>query len=289
MNNDDGGQVDLGASRAMWEAVERFHGLCYTAPEVRDEGTAAGLKGFWMNYFATRIAPVGEVGPEIVEATFFYFNRPRIDRAIPDAWRFSNRADVLEARYRGMDRALRRVYGSAFDGAAMTEAADLVTEATAGCSPIGRTIFAGWASLPWPDAPHLRLWHGCTVLREFRSGNHLIALCTEGLDGCEAVVSHVAVGGAPRAWIRDEAGWTDDDERRALERLAARNWVDETGAATSEGQAGRARIEALTDRLDLPVWSGLGPTRSRRLFDLLGEFAAVLPPDDQLDWEAIYD
>ena len=70
-------------SRAMWEAVERFHGLTYTAPEVREQGTAAGLKGFWMNYFATRIAPVGPVGADIVASTFFYYGPARVNRAIP--------------------------------------------------------------------------------------------------------------------------------------------------------------------------------------------------------------
>lgn len=273
----------------MWEAIERFHGLCYTAPEVREEGTAVGLKGFWMNYFATRIAPVGEVGPDIVASAFFYFNRPRIDRAIPDAWRFSSPHAVLAARYRGMDRALRRVYGDVVDGPDMADAAQLVTRAAAACNPIGRTIYAGWASLPWPEEPHLRLWHGCTLLREFRSGNHLIALAAEGLDGCEAVVSHVAVGGAPQAWIQDEAGWTESDERQAIERLAARGWVDSAGAATGQGRAGRQRIEDLTDRLDLPVWHHLGAADGRRLFDLLSRFAVSLPPDDQLDWETIYE
>lgn len=275
-------------SRAMWEAVERFHGLCYLAPEVREEGSAAGLKGFWMNYFATRIAPVGEVGPAIVEATFFYYNRPRIDRAIPDAWHFSSAADVLAARYRGMDRALRRVFGDAVDGDEMAEAASLVVEATAGCQPIGRTLYAGWAALPWPDESHLRLWHGCTLLREHRSGSHLIAVCAEGLDGCQSVVSHVAVGGAPRDWIGDEAGWTEADERSALVALAARGWVDDAGSATEEGRAGRQRIEDLTDELELPVWERLGPDRGRRLFDLLVGFDRHLPPDDQLDWESIY-
>ncbi len=281
-------RIDPAISRVMWEAVERFHGLCYLAPEVREEGTTAGLKGFWMNYFATRIAPVGEVGPDIVASTFFYYNRPRIERAIPDAWRFSSRGAVLDARYRGMDRALRRVYGDRIASDEMANAAELVAAAVAGCEPIGRTIHAGWASLPWPAEPHLQLWHGCTVLREYRSGNHLIALCAEGLDGCESVVSHVAAGGAPRDWIRDEAGWTEADEEAALARLAMRGWVDHAGAITDAGRAGRQRIEDLTDRLDLPVWEQLGLERGQRLFDLLSDFAADLPPDDQLDWESIY-
>jgi len=278
----------VAVSRAMWEAVERFHGYTYMAPEVREEGTAAGLKGFWMNYFATRIAPVGAVIPEVVESTFFYYAPSRVHRAIPDAWRFSTPQDIIEARYRAMDRALRSIYDDV-KIEAFVEAAGLVRQATAGCEPIGRLLYAGWASLEWPEEPHLALWHGCTLLREYRSGNHLIAVCAEGLDGIEAVISHVAVAGAPRDWIQDEAGWTQADEDAAVARLQQRGWLDESGQATPACHEGRERIEAMTDALDLPVWTKLGLDRGQRLFDLLGGLVSVLPPDDQLDWRQIYD
>jgi len=187
-----------------------------------------------------------------------------------------------------MDRALRRTYGDQVDSPEFVEAAELIADACGGCETIGRLLHAGWASLGWPAEPHLVLWHGCTLLREYRSGNHLMAVCSEGLDGCEAVVSHVAVGGAPRDWIRDEAGWTEADEAAAVTRLQARGWLDDDGSATNQGRAGRARIEAMTDRLDFPVWDRLGAANGRRLFDLLAGFARTLPPDDQLDWQEIY-
>jgi len=275
-------------SRAMWEAAERFHGYTYLAPEVREEGAAAGLKGFWMNYFATRIGPVGPVSAEAVESTFFYYAPSRVHRAIPDAWSFSTPERIIAARYRGMDRALRSVYDDV-GAATITEANDLVRQAASGCDPTGRLLYAGWASLDWPEEPHLGLWHGCTLLREFRSGNHLIAVCVAGLDGIESVVSHVAVGGAPREWIRDEAGWSEADELAAVRRLQARGWLDDDGRATEACHAGRAEIEAMTDRLDFGVWERFGERNGRRLFDLLAELAASLPPDDQLDWEQIYE
>ncbi len=272
----------------MWEAVERFHGLTYTAPEVRSEATAAGLKGFWMAYFSGRIAPLGPVSAQLVASTFFYYGPARVDRAIPDAWSYSSPDKIIEARYRGMDQALRRVYGEQVDSPIMAEAAELTAEATALCSPIGRAIHAGWASLPRPTEPHLALWHDCTVLREYRSGNHLMAICNEGLDGVESVVSHVAVDQAPRAWITDEAGWLPEDEAAAVERLQSRGWLDDAGAATDECRAGRQRIEDMTDRLDYEVWGPFGEANGRRLFALLAELAASLPADDQLDWREIY-
>ena len=280
--------LDPAVSRVMWEAAERFHALCYVAPEVREEGASAGLKGFWMNYFATRIAPVGAVGPDIVQSTFFYYGPSRIQRAIPDAWTFSTPEAVLAARYRGIGRSLLAVYGDAIASDEIAEAASLVREAVNRCDPIGRTLFAGWASLDWPDDPHVALWHGCTLLREYRSGNHLIAICAEGLTGCESVVSHVAVGGAPSDWIHDEAGWTVDDEAVAVASLQRRGWLDDAGLATDAGHDGRVRVEALTDRLDLPIWEGLGEAKGRRLFEILSALASKLPLDDQLDWQEHY-
>ena len=280
---------DASVSRVMWEAVERFHGLTYLAPEIREQGTAAGLKGFWMNYFATRIAPVGAVGANVVESTFFYYAPVRVHRAIPDAWRFATPSAVLKARYKGMDQALRRVYGNNIRNSEFSEAAVLVRRAAEACDPVGRLLYAGWSSLEWPQEPHLGLWHGCTLLREYRSGNHLIAICAEGLDGIESIVSHVAVGGAPREWIRDEAGWSDSDEAHAVSRLQARGWLDEHGHATPECFAGRERIEAMTDALDFGVWKSFGEANGERLFALLSDLARALPADDQLDWEQIYD
>jgi hypothetical protein len=277
-------------SRRLWEAVERFHaGPVYLEPECRQEAALAGAKGFWMSYFATRAAPLGAIGPDAVEAIFFYFAPVRVRRALPDAWRFASPQALLDARYRGVDAALRRLLGEATVASPeLAEAAALARQAVRSGRILGRPLFAGWAGLPWPDAPHLQLWHAATVLREHRSGSHLVALAAEGLDGCETVVSHAAAGGAPEDWIEGEAGWTAAEAGAARERLADRGWLDGSGAMTPAGHAGRDRIEAMTDALDDPVWAGLGDDGCTRLEALLGALYAAFPPDDQLDWEQRY-
>lgn len=273
----------------MWELTERLHACFYLAPEPREAATEAGLRGFWMTYFASRAAPMGPVGPETVIATFFYFSPARVRRAIPDAWSLATPEAILAARYRGVDAVLRRLLGDEIAAdPAVAEAAELLREAVAGCSPMGRPLFAGWAGLAWPDEPHLALWHGCTVLREFRSGGHLVALTAAELDGCETVVSHVAVDEAPRDWIGGEAGWTNEEAAAARDRLRQRGWLHGDGRATEAGRAGRARIEALTDQLDRAPWTTLGDIRTGRVVDLLAPLVARLPPDDQLDWQAHY-
>ncbi|MFV0523808.1 MAG: SCO6745 family protein [Acidimicrobiales bacterium] len=274
-------------SRRMWEAVERLHGVCYTAPEVRERGTAAGLKGFWMNYFATRAAPLGPVTRPVIASTFFYYGPGRIARAIPDAWQFSTPEAALEARFVAMDEALTRLLGP--PGPQASELLSLLLAAAEGGQAEGRTLFAGWADVVPPESPWARIWWATTVLREHRSGSHLIALCAEGLDGCEAVVSHVAVGEAPAAWITDEAAWDDEAVAAAKRRLVKRGWLlASTGMATEAGRAGRTRIELATDRLDLVLWRCLGAERTERLAGLLAGLAPALPPDDQLDWRQLY-
>ena len=85
----------------MWKLFEPLHAVTYFAEECIEEYSAAGLKGFWMGYFAGRAAPMGPVGPAVVGATFFSFNPDRVARALPDAWSFAATDRVLEARLVG--------------------------------------------------------------------------------------------------------------------------------------------------------------------------------------------
>ena len=275
-------------ARAMWEAVERYHQLCYWAPEVRVAGSQAGLRGFWMNYFATRVAPLGAVPAEVVESVFFYYAPARVRRAIPDAWSFAEPGAVLDARYDGVGAALRRELGAACDGPEVATALEVVRAAVAASDATGLVLGAGWKSLDWPSPPHLALWHGCTVLRELRSGAHLVALVAAGLDGCEAVVSQVAVDEAPSDWIEDEAGWTAEEAESAKDRLRSRGWLDAQGWATDTGRAGRAEVESMTNRIDARHWEAIGQAQCSALLDALAPLNAALPNDDQLDWREIY-
>lgn len=279
---------DQTLARSLWEANERYHQLCYVAPEVRTAGTDAGLKGFWMNYFATRAAPMGPVGPEVVEAVFFYYGPSRVRRAIPDAWGFSTPERVLAARFEAMDQALRRELGPAIDSPAIAAAVEIHQRALEHANPLGKPLFAGWSGLEVPGPPHVALWHLTTLQREYRSGCHLIALGAAGLDGCESVVSHVAVDQAPQAWINDEAGWSDEDAAAAVERLQRKGWLDGNAKITEAGIAGRAEIERLTDELDGHRWVAIGEDQAETLRQAMIELTATFPADDQLDWREVY-
>src|SRR5262249_16830667 len=208
----------------------------------------AGLKGFWMGYFASRAAALGPVPAEVVAATFYNFHPRMVARSIPDAWHFSTPERVIAARYAATDAALRRLLGDqVITSASLAEAAELARVATEVCDVAGRPLFAGHAALPWPDKPHMILWHAVTLLREYRGDGHVAALLAEGLDGCEAHVTLAGTGSAPRAAIQPARGWADEEWDLAQARLVSRGWVDESGKLTERGWAGRSAVEERTN------------------------------------------
>lgn len=230
------GDAGTHPARAMWQRYETLHAVVYFAPEVAEAMVRVGLKGFWMGYFGGRAAPMGPVGPELVTATFYNFHPSMPARAIPDAWSFATPAAVLEARTAAVGAALRRLLGDEVDGPAVAEAAELAARAAGACSPQGRPLFAAHLGLPWPEEPHLRLWHAATLLREHRGDGHVAALLTAGLGGLEAHVVLVAAGVVDAEQMRRARGWSEDDWASAERGLVDRGLLEPSGGLTEEGR-----------------------------------------------------
>jgi hypothetical protein len=260
----------------MWRLLEPYHALIYFAPEARELYDRAGLKGGWMGYFASRSAAMGPVPAGVVVATFYNFHPRMVQRAIPDAWRFSTPERVLHARYEAADRALRRLLGSALGDGAVAEAAGLARRAASACDPAGRPLHAAHAELPWPDEPHLQLWHAATILREHRGDGHVATLVAEGVDGCQAHVMLVATGRSTSDVQKQYRGWSDDEWADAADRLRGRGLVDGAGAFTTDGKRVRDHIEDRTDELALDPYATLGDDGVARLEAALEHVIAVL-------------
>ena len=118
-------------------------------------------------------------------------------------------------------------------------------------------MFAGHASLPWPDEAHLVLWHAQTLLREFRGDGHVAALTLAGLSGLDALLSHAGSGDVPAEILRLTRAWSEDEWAAGLESFAARGFVDASGAFTDAGRAQRQEIEDATDRAALVAYEAL--------------------------------
>jgi hypothetical protein len=263
--------MDPARARALWRRYEPYHAAVYFAPEGREQYSAAGLKGGWMGYFASRSAPLGAVPPEVVTATFYVFHPAMVARAIPDAWRLSSPERALAARYAVADSALRRLLGDAAPSDTVVEAVTLARRALDGCALAGRPIHAANRALPWPEAPHLALWHAATLLREHRFDGHVSALAAEGLDGCAANLTLTGSAAIGAGELRAMRGWSEQDWAATADRLRERGWVDGSGRVTAEGEAGRRRVEETTDRLATGPAEALGEDGCDRLEALWGE------------------
>ncbi|MDI6098973.1 hypothetical protein QLQ12_10210 [Actinoplanes sp. NEAU-A12] len=262
--------LDPAVVRQAWRAAEPLHGLIYFTPEAHQRYAALGIAPA-AGYFASRAAAMGPVGPGPVVAGFFNFNPELVARALPAVWDVTTPAAVLAARLEAAGAALTRALGDAVHGPEMNEAAELARRAaeSVAAHPEGRPLFAAHAALPWPDQPHLVLWHAQTVLREFRGDGHVAALLLAGLTGLEALILHGASGEVPVRFLRRSRGWSDEQWAEAAARLRDRGLIEgDEPVLSDKGQAQRAWIEAATDRLATPAYTVLGAEGCARLADL---------------------
>ena len=111
-------------ARQTWRTVEPIHGMIYFSPEATAAYESLGLTGR-MGYFASRAAPMGAVPAEVVIATFFNFRPQLVRDAIPEAWNRATPAQIVDARVRAADLALRRSLPDAIGTPELAEAAEL--------------------------------------------------------------------------------------------------------------------------------------------------------------------
>jgi len=250
-------------------ALDPLHTLIYFAPEADEEISAVGVRPGRMCYFASRSAPMGPVSPAVTAATFYNFNPALVARYLPRAWTLASIEDILAARLVAADRALRRVLGDdVVASPEVAEAAGLARRAVTDLPPEGRPLYAGHAHLPWPQEPHLVLWHAATLEREFRGDGHIAALLLLGLSGLDALVTHTATGrGFTEAAAKSTRGWSDAEWAAGVTHLEERGLL-EGPALTPAGQQLRGELEATTDRLGEAPWRALGTDDRARLIGL---------------------
>ncbi len=265
----DSADMDPVVARKLHRTLEPYHGLVYLVPEAADAYTRIGLREGRMGYFASRAAPMGPVPADVVIATFFNFQPDLVRSVIPEAWSLASVDEILAARLALVDTALRRILGDdVVCGPEVVEAEQLARIAAEGCTPEGRPLYAGHASLDYPDEPHLALWHSLSLLREFRGDGHISALVVTEHDGCDAIVMHHATGEIPKRFLATRA-WSEAEWAASEEKLRARGWLGADNAITDAGRDARQWVEDRTDQLALRCWEGLGDDGCQRLRTLV--------------------
>jgi len=226
--------------RELWRILEAVHAVVYFVPEARAAYGSVGLRGYWMGYFASRSAALGTPSPRLVTALFYGFAPRMVERALPDAWTFSDPARVLDTRLELARSALAEHAG---DG--LGDAADLLGSVLATLDVAGRPLAAAHLDVPAPAERLSRIWHAATVLREYRGDGHVAELVAAQVDGVEC---HRLHGGSLVGQQREFRGWTEEEWADAGERLRARGLLDAAGERTPAGHEVRTEIERGTDR-----------------------------------------
>ena len=243
-------------------------------PENQAICNKLGLGDHRMSYYATRSAPLGRVGAEVVSATFYHHSVDMVSPAIPLAWSIASPERIVAARFAAVDEALRRLLSHQIESPKIIEAVELVRGAMSGCSIAGRPLFAAHAALPWPSEPHVALWHGLNLFREHRGGGHIIAVMAARLTPNQAAPILTAATGEARN--SRSARWPDEIWDQTVADLQQTGWLDDAGLLTDEGLAARTRIEDETDDLSLGLWLQLGKERTQRLWTILNGLLQVI-------------
>lgn len=261
--------MDSTTSRSM-HALEPLHAMIYFVPEAKEEYAAFGLEDQAAGYFPARAAALGAVGWQVVQATFFGFAPFAVEWGMSGAWDKASPTDLIAARYRGVDRALRRMCGDLCDDPSLSEAVELYRTATVDLPREGRPLYAANSALAWPDAPHLALFHGQTLAREFRGDGHLAALTAQNINAPQSLVLNAGYAGKRMGeFLKASRAWSPEQWAEAEQQMAERGWVTEDGSLTDAGRQVREGIEAKTDELALQMWQRLGDDGCARLRELV--------------------
>jgi hypothetical protein len=262
-------QTEPDIARAIWHRIEAVNAVAYFCAEVQEALADLGYRGFWMGYFAARSAPLGQVTPATVEATFFNFHPDRVRRAVPDCWAHALPEAVLPVRAEACAAALRRLLGDAAAEDLASSVLPLLGAAVARGSAAGRPLFAANREVTVGGDVVASLWQACTTLREHRGDGHVALLTAAGLSGLEALVLFSLSEGMEASLFTASRGWSDEEWAVAVEELQRQGLVDAQGTLAAAGAELRATLEQRTDELAAQPYDVLpGPDLDRMLGSL---------------------
>ena len=100
--------------------------MIYFTPDAPPQYAAIGITSNRTGYFASRVAAIGAVGPEVVLATFYNFHPGLVRHAMRTVWNEVTPRQMLDARLAAVDSSLRRAFGDELLGS--TELAETAAQ-----------------------------------------------------------------------------------------------------------------------------------------------------------------
>lgn len=266
----------------MFELVEPIGVIPYSAEEPNEALFALGFSNYWDTYFAGRVAPLGRVSAELVDALFYNFAPGEVARHIPRVWQTTTPEAAIAARERGCVKALRRILGDHVESASFARATELLLRAATSAPIEGRPMYAALRSLPIPDEVVARCFHAASMLREHRGDGHIAALRTEHVGGLEAHVLFALHAGMPPEKFGRIHHLPPAQLAAVIDGMRERHLIGNDGWLSEQGRSVKQRVEDLTDDLAAKPYEHL-------THDELDELTEALePPSTMLlaaqDW-----
>ncbi len=266
-----------GQAREAWKRFETIHGIVYFTPELRRQGDALGLRGFWMAYFACRIAPLGALGAAATTAVFYNFHPRRVGRALPHAWGVVTPEQALSVRLVAATDSLRGALAQASSTSIdVARAADLAWEAAQLADIAGRPLAAANQAMDRPEDPLQALWQATSVLREHRGDGHNAVLIAHDVGPAQAHLIKTAAGESEGATLKTGRDFDDAEWAEAGESLVARGWLTRDGRLTDAGLAEHRAIEHETDRAAAEPWRRIGEEATRETIEAMQPIARAV-------------
>ena len=257
--------VDLTARASF--ASHRLVGWIYWDPEAIAAYTALGIPEGRGYYIASRCAPLGPAGNDVVVAACYSIHPVFVAFSLDQARQHTSFEAVYEARNDAVLRGLREYAPDICDG---LEVLAPKLWSVADALPLSaRPLFA--AHLHWPrheDDPLLSAWLAVNCIREWRGDTHWAVLAAEGISGVEAGLLHDAYLGYPGDWIPRSRGADDGALETAWANLESRGFAV-NDRVTEAGVAFREHLELRTNELASMSWRHLGEADTRAFISLI--------------------
>ncbi len=266
-------------ARRLRDAIERIALVELWSRQGSEAMAEIGLD-FLGGYVWGRGSALGSARPAVVASAFAVFEPGLVESLMTSARDIANWDQVQQAQLAGALGALQATIGQPPE---LADVVDAMRRGLDAADLVGRPLFAGLASLPWPDQPSGQLWRAVNLLREFRGDTHVAVCVAAGLDGVEMnVLTERWIGWDPQSYSATR-GWSAEALDAAYARLGARGWLSGDNL-TDDGLAVREELERRTDAGVQHVIDAIGPDLDtviavcRRWSDMLVS-AGVVPPD----------
>ncbi len=245
----------------------RLVGWIYWDPRAIANYAALGVPDGIGYYIASRGAPIGDAGNDVVTAAFYSIHPGMVSFGLDQCRTHTTFEAAAAARDAAVVDGLREYVPEICDDLAAM--ADDLWAAADSLPVSGRALFASTRAWPRPtDDRLLSAWLAVNCIREWRGDTHWAIQIAEDISGTAAGILDGAWRNYQGDWLARSRGADDAALAAGFAELEARGLaadraVNETGIAYRQG------LEDRLDDLSVAAWRHLGEHTTRRLIELI--------------------